>query len=138
QLVVQVRAGHEPGGADAADDLSLRDVRPGPDAGPERRQMEGAALVATGVAKSDGVAAADGVPRRDHSRVGDRDDGCADRGTEVGPQVRPRDAEDRMKPAVREAGRDARLELERRGEEEAPQRQPGGIVVVGTAAGRLE
>ena len=138
QLVVQVRAGDEPGGADAADDLALRHARPGPDAGPERRQVQVAALVAAGVAQRDGVAAAGGVARRDDGRVGDRDDRRALRRPEVGAEVRPPDAEHRVQPAVREARRDARLELERRGEEEALQRQAGGVVVGGLPAGRLE
>ena len=43
-----------------------------------------------------------------------------------------------MEAPIREARRDARLELQRRGEEEAPQRQPGGIVVGGAPCGRLE
>ena len=56
-----MRPGGRPGAADPADELSLRDMRAGADAGAERRQVQVVGLESAGVLQPHLVAAGAGV-----------------------------------------------------------------------------
>src|SRR5690348_7672699 len=83
QPEVQMRTRGQAGHADLADQLSLRDVHAGPDAGGKRRQVQVFALVAAGVPQLHRVAATAGVARELDDALRDRYDGRTGRRAEV-------------------------------------------------------
>ena len=124
-----------PGLTDAADQLTLIDAHAGPDARTERRQVQIRRLVAAGVADPDHAA---GLARP----FGGLDDaGChgvdgrSERRAEVHAEMRTRRAVDRMKAVVREAGRHARIEVQRRPAKLPLQRSAVLVVEAGLAVG---
>src|SRR5262245_4450424 len=126
--VVEMRTCGQPGGADVADDLLLVHARADPHVGGDAREVVVLRLV-TGAMANVHLDAVTAVPARMHDDpVGDGAHGRADRRAVIDREVRAHAAENRVRPRIGEARRDAR-ELERRLEEALPQRLTREIVM---------
>src|SRR5262245_920934 len=126
--VVEMRTCGQPGGADVADDLLLVHARADPHVGGDAREVVVLRLVA-GAMTNVHLDAVTAVPARMHDNpVGHGAYGSADRRSVIDREVRAHAAENRVRPRIGEARRDAR-ELERRLEEALPQRLTREIVM---------
>src|SRR3989475_7064168 len=132
--IVEVGARREPGGADVADHLALRDAPAGADARAEAREVVVHRLVARAVPERHRDAVAAGPARGADAAVRDRAHRRARRRAVVDGEVRAHAAEDRMRARPGEAGGDAG-ELERRFQEALAERAAGGVVERPAAVG---
>src|SRR3954464_14344432 len=86
----------------------------------------------------DHVAAAAAVARRDHCSRGDGDNRRADRRRVINAEMRSIRPEHRVQSILRKAGRDSRLELQRRAQEESFEGSSLIVVESRFTAGRID
>ena len=110
--IVKMRPGDEAGRADTPDQIALLHARAGPYG--NGRQVQVLRFEAVGVPQLHHPPGGAIRARPDDHAVGDRDDRRANRRAIVDPQVRTGLSQDGMETAAREAGRDDRIELQRR------------------------